>query len=235
MYARTVKAETLTFGVSGKLIMNALVMYDRETETLWSQFLGEAVEGELLGERLTLVPSRLTTWGDWKAEHPDTLALDTGSRPYDPYASYYISGRTGIIPEANSDERLSTKELVLGLVGDDSQRAYAHSGLEGEQVVNDVFEGAEIVVVRDEASRSAGAFNRRVGDRVFMFEPGDAGNSEMVDAETGSTWSKLTGVAVTGELEGERLDTYPSFNSFWFGWSDYYPNTEVWVSGSVDQ
>ena len=101
--------------------------------------------------------------------------------------------------------------------------------------MNDVFEGAEIVVVRDEASRSAGAFNRRVGDRVLTFEQGDAGNSEMVDAETGSTWSKLTGVAVTGELEGERLDTYPSFNSFWFGWSDYYPNTEVWVSGSVSQ
>ena len=146
----------LTFGVSGKLIMNALVMYDRETETLWSQFLGEAVEGPLLGERLTLVPSRLTTWGDWKAEHPDTLALDTGSRPYDPYSSYYISGRTGIMPEANSDERLSIKELVLGLVGENSQRAYAHADLDSAQVVNDVFEGAEIVVVRDDASRSVG-------------------------------------------------------------------------------
>ena len=227
MYARTVKAETLTFGVSGKLIMNALVMYDRETETLWSQFLGEAVEGPLLGERLTLVPSRLTTWGDWKAEHPDTLALDTGSRPYDPYSSYYISGRTGIMPEANSDERLSIKELVLGLVGENSQRAYAHADLDSAQVVNDVFEGAEIVVVRDDASRSVGVFGRRVGDRVLTFEQGDAPD-EMTDAETGSTWSKLTGVAVVGELQGERLEGYPSFNAFWFGWSDYYPDTELW-------
>ena len=217
----------LTFGVSGKLIMNALVMYDRETETLWSQFLGEAVEGPLLGERLTLVPSRLTTWGDWKAEHPDTLALDTGSRPHDPYSSYYISGRTGIMPEANSDERLSIKDLVLGLVGENSQRAYAHADLDSAQVVNDVFEGAEIVVVRDDASRSVGVFGRRVGDRVLTFEQGDAPD-EMTDAETGSTWSKLTGVAVVGELQGERLEDYPSFNAFWFGWSDYYPDTELW-------
>ena len=229
MYARTVKAETLTFGVSGKLIMNALVMYDRETETLWSQFLGEAVEGPLLGERLTLVPSRLTTWGDWKAEHPDTLALDTGSRPYDSYSSYYISPRTGIMPEANSDERLSIKQLVLGLVGDSSQRAYAHADLDSAQVVNDVFEGAELVVARDDASGSVGAFGRRVGNRALTFEQADA-SDEMVDTETGSTWSKLTGVAVAGELEGERLKTYPSFNAFWFGWSDYYPDTEVWTS-----
>ncbi len=227
MYARTVKAETLTFGVSGKLIMNALVMYDRETQTLWSQFLGDAVEGPLLGERLTLVPSRLTTWGDWKAEHPDTLALDTGSRPYDPYASYYISGRTGIMPEANSDERLSIKELVLGLVGESSQRAYAHADLGAAQVVNDVFEGAEIVVVRDDASRSVGAFGRRVGDRVLTFDQGNAPD-EMADSETDSTWSKLTGVAIAGVLEGERLEDYPSFNAFWFGWSDYYPDSELW-------
>ena len=227
MYARTVKADTLTFGVSGKLIMNALVMYDRETETLWSQFLGEGVEGPLRGERLTLVPSRLTTWGDWKAEHPNTLALDTGSRPYDPYSSYYISGRTGIMPEANSDERLSIKELVLGLVGESSQRAYAHSDLGSAQVVNDVFEGAEIVVIRDDTSGSVSAFGRRVGDRVLTFEQGDVPD-EMVDAETGSTWSKLTGVAVEGELEGARLEDYPSFNAFWFGWSDYYPDTELW-------
>ena len=228
MYARTVKAETLTFGVSGKLIMNALVMYDWETDTLWSQLLGEAVQGPLLGERLTLLPSRLTTWGDWKAEHPDTLALDTGRRPYDSYIDYYISSRTGIMPESNNDERLAPKQLVLGLVGESSQRVYAHSDLESAQVVNDVFEGAEIVVVLDSTSRSVGAFDRRVGERVLTLEQGDD-SGEMVDAETGSTWSKLTGMAVAGELEGKRLQEHPSFNVFWFGWSDYYPDTEVFV------
>ena len=52
MYARTIDGEVLTFGVDGKLIFNSLVMYDRETESLWSQFLGESVDGPKLGTKL---------------------------------------------------------------------------------------------------------------------------------------------------------------------------------------
>ena len=73
----------LTFGVSGKLIMNALVMYDRQTETLWSQFLGQAVEGELAGETLGIVASQLVVWSTWEKEHTDALVLDTGGGVYD--------------------------------------------------------------------------------------------------------------------------------------------------------
>ena len=68
----------LTFGVSGKLIMNALVMYDRQTETLRSQFLGQAVEGELAGETLGIVASQLVVWSTGEKEHTDALVLDTG-------------------------------------------------------------------------------------------------------------------------------------------------------------
>lgn len=65
--------------MSGKLIKNALVMYDRETEPLWSQFVGEAVAGPLAGTKLDLVPAQMTTWRDWKTRHPNTLVLDGGS------------------------------------------------------------------------------------------------------------------------------------------------------------
>ena len=50
----------------------------------------------------------------------------------------------------------------------------------------------------------------------------------MTDLETGSVWDKATGVAVTGELEGERLVRRESFVSFWFAWTDYHPDTEVY-------
>ena len=62
--------------------MNALVMYDRQTNTLWSQFLGQAVRGDLLGEFLEPIPLTMTTWERWVAEHPDTLALDKGNGRY---------------------------------------------------------------------------------------------------------------------------------------------------------
>ena len=56
--------------------MNALVMYDHQTDTLWSQFLGEGVKGPLTGKSLELLPLTHTTWDAWKSAHPDTLVLD---------------------------------------------------------------------------------------------------------------------------------------------------------------
>ena len=52
MYGREIDEQLLNFGVSGKLIMNAMVMYDRETDSLWSQFLGKAVDGSMKGRTL---------------------------------------------------------------------------------------------------------------------------------------------------------------------------------------
>ena len=99
--------------MSGKLIMNALVMYDRQTETLWSQFLGQAVEGELVGETLGIMASQIVMWSAWKEEHPDTLVLDTGGGVYDQYNSYYASPNSGIIGQANYDERFQIDRIKL--------------------------------------------------------------------------------------------------------------------------
>jgi len=94
VYSRVINGEEYTFGVSGKLIRNVLVMYDRQTESLWSQLLGETVQGPLVGTKLEFLPAFQTTWEDWKNLQPDSLALRKGyygSR--DPYSSYYISGQ----------------------------------------------------------------------------------------------------------------------------------------------
>ena len=89
MYSREIDGQEYDFGVSGKLIMNVLVMYDRQTESLWSQLLGEAVEGELKGTKLEYFPSVMTTWDEWKTRFPDTVALVKGfAGSRDPYVSY---------------------------------------------------------------------------------------------------------------------------------------------------
>ena len=64
--------------------MNTQVMYDHQTETLWSQFLGEAVEGPLEGAKLEMIPSQFTTWREWRDQYPDTLALDKGIEAFSP-------------------------------------------------------------------------------------------------------------------------------------------------------
>ncbi|NJN43921.1 MAG: DUF3179 domain-containing protein [Anaerolineae bacterium] len=116
MYSRIIEGEEFSFGVSGKLIRNVMVMYDRQTGTLWSQLLGEAVQGELQGTKLEFLPSLQTTWADWKTQNPNTLALRKGySGAYDPYDSYYFSRQTGVIGETTFDDRLYVKEFVVGV------------------------------------------------------------------------------------------------------------------------
>ena len=78
MYSREIDGKEFTFGVSGKLIMNALVMYDRQTDSLWGQIIGEAIQGPMKGTTLEFIPAIHTTWEDWKRLHPDTLALRKG-------------------------------------------------------------------------------------------------------------------------------------------------------------
>ena len=76
MYARRVNGRTLTFGVSGMLWQDSLVMYDVETRSLWSHLLGEAMAGPLKGTVLGQVPSVMVDWKTWKSRHPQTTVLN---------------------------------------------------------------------------------------------------------------------------------------------------------------
>jgi hypothetical protein len=96
VYSRQVEDEVLTFGVSGMLYKANVLMYDRQTESLWSQARRAAVTGAMTGAELEVLPSTLTSWRKWRQKHPQTevLSLDTGyKRNYrqDPYADYYQS------------------------------------------------------------------------------------------------------------------------------------------------
>jgi hypothetical protein len=229
VFAREIEGQTLTFGVSGKLIMNAVVMYDHQTDTLWSQFLATGVDGPLSGTRMELLPSQLTTWAAWIEQHPDTKLLDRGigrGRGRDPYTSYYNSSSAGVLGEENSDSRLSRKDLVIGLDHGQERIAYAFKDLDGALAVNDTYEGAPVVITYDPDGGAAAAFSRTVEGRALTFEPVD--RLTMRDVETGSTWASLTGVAVDGELAGATLEQLPSFVSFWFSWTDFHPSTELW-------
>ena len=117
MYARPqVNGNPTTLGVSGMLWRDALIMYDRATDSLWSQVDGTAVAGPEKGRRLQELPSELTTWGDWKRRHPDTLVLVKPAVPASPYEDYFADPeRIGVRGSTNPDPRLPGKALVIGL------------------------------------------------------------------------------------------------------------------------
>jgi hypothetical protein len=227
VYSRIIDGNEYTFGVSGKLIMNVLVMYDRQSETLWSQLLGEAVQGELQGTKLEYLPSLQTTWEDWKRQYPNTLALRKGYSGFqDPYTSYYSSSQTGVIGETTRDDRLYVKEFVVGVERNGDPVAYPFSVLNKEPVVNHQVGGDPALVVFNVNTGTAVVFDREVNGQVLTFSQLEG--TTIMDEETGTIWNGLTGEAIDGSLLGTTLVRIKSTSSFWFGWKDWFPESEIY-------
>ncbi len=227
MYSREVGDEVLEFGVSGKLIMNVMVMYDRQTNSLWSQLLGKAVRGPFEGTELEYLPARQTTWSDWKARHPETRALVKGySGDFDPYTSYYFSGSAGVIGETRRDDRLQTKQFVIGVDTGQATMAFPFSTLTQQPVVNAQVGDLPILVLFDADNAHGIAFSRQISDRVLTFE--STADGLLRDLETGTLWDLSEGEAIDGPLAGEKLSRVKSTTSFWFGWKDFHPDTLVY-------
>lgn len=93
VFDRRVAGRVLDFGTSGLLRNSDLVMWDRQTETWWQQFTGEAIVGALTGASLKMLPSRIVSFGEFRKRWPGGQVLvpeNPGMRPYgrNPYVSY---------------------------------------------------------------------------------------------------------------------------------------------------
>jgi hypothetical protein len=126
--------QTTTFGVSGLLYNSDVLLYDRATQSLWSQVKQTAVAGPMRGTRLVPVALEHTTWADWRARNPETQVLSTATgfeRNYDrdPYAGYDKIERLMFDVE-HRDDRFALKEWVLGLEIDGVRKAYPFSVLQ---------------------------------------------------------------------------------------------------------
>jgi hypothetical protein len=224
-----VNGRTLTFGVSGKLIRNSLVMFDRETGTLWSHLTGEALEGSLTGQHLQQLLSEQTTWGRWRAEHPETLMLDVDPSDvsFDPYDNYYSAPGAGVVGRKRADNRLPAKEKVIGVRVGGQVKAYSFTALARDRVVNDEVGSVPLVVVFDPSSYSGAVYRRDPGGTLLTFTAGPTALS-LRDDQTASEWDGLSGKATAGPDAGMELEQVPITYSFWFGWVDFYPATEVY-------
>ncbi|MFQ5997767.1 MAG: DUF3179 domain-containing protein [Candidatus Bathyarchaeia archaeon] len=244
-FERIVDGEQVEFGTSGKLLNSDLVMYDRKTRSYWSQITGQAIVGELSGMKLNAIPLDTIRWVDWKNLHPDTkvLSRDTGHfRNYgaDPYGGYYTGGGT-IFPVDSNDNRLQTKAIVFGLEINGASIAYPEEDIAAVGgVLNHQFKGVPLLVfqlpnqtTQVTAGGSAAAmaratriFERSVSGRALAFE---LANGILVD-ESGSEWS-FEGIGLSGPNKGTRLTRLDRGPHFWFAWSSFFPETELYQAG----
>lgn len=124
-----IKDQVLSFGVSGLLYNSDVLLFDRETESLWSQLLSKAVTGKYKGTTLTMLPVLHTSWVDWKRSHPSSQVLTekTGyKRSYgtDPYSGYEQSSRLYFPVSNKAPVKYHPKERVLGLSLGKQHKAY---------------------------------------------------------------------------------------------------------------
>lgn len=155
-----VRGRRLTFGVSGLLYNSDVLMYDRETESLWTQIGRRAVTGPMRAAELRQIPLLHTTWRRWRKEHPRGLVLsrETGhDRDYgiDPYVGYARDSRL-MFPISSTDDRLDPKAMVLGVAAGEAVKAYPFDALAGvASPVRDRVGEQELLVYFDRDSRTA--------------------------------------------------------------------------------
>ena len=231
---RELEGRVLTFGVSGSLFQSNLVMYDVETESLWSQLHALAIRGELTGTRLALFPSTMTTWGQWRTSHTNAEVLLPAPESNtikgrvqigysrDRYVGYDRSERIGVGDHAPVDDRLHPKTMVIGVANDGAVRAYPLSALARVDVVNDDVGGRPVVVAAFDTTLVA--YDRTVDGEVLAFSREDD-----VLRGGGSRWDGLSGRALDGPHEGRTLERANDRSPmFWFAWADAFPETGVY-------
>ena len=214
-----------TFGVSGRLINNNLVMYDRDTEAWWPQILATSIPGPWNGEPGTssLREFRLvwTTWAQWRALHPNTkvLSTDTGfAKNYgrDPYGSYnpvggYYSNENTLFETLSQDDRFSKKRVFMGARTPDGAVAFDKAALLEDRIMSGELGGTPLVAIAD----------RRLDTGYVYLNPDELsvtvdGDAVVVDGET-------------YEPDALPLAGIHTFDAMWFAWHGYYPDTNVYA------
>ena len=205
-----------------------LVMYDRETGSVWHHFNGEASSGYYKGRTLDFLPVQMVRWDQWKSLYPDTVVL-TDNTGYQGNYRAITPGAAAGYTSAFVDYRLPANALVLGVQVAGGVKAYPQQlVIEAGGVVNDVIGGQPVTVFFD-ATGSGLAYSPEVNGDVLQFSPHESGR--WVDSLTESTW-EANGFAVSGELAGTRLRWLTSFVTEWYGWAEYHTDTTIFGTSS---
>ena len=242
-YDRRIDDRIMVFGTSGLLWNSALVMYDRQTETLWSHFTGQGIVGELTGVELGTFAVATVPWQLWRDANPDGLVLsrDPGfDRDYgrNPYPGYDDVNSEPFLFEGEVDGRYTAMTRIVGIERDGEALGLPLVTLQDQRVVAATLAGTDLVVFWAPGTASAldagdvaggddigatGVFIPEADEQSLSFTADD---DRFVDDQTGSVWN-LLGRAVDGPLAGSQLEAVPHVDTFWFAWSAFRPDSAV--------
>lgn len=251
-FSRRTEGRTLTFGVSGQLLSSNLVMFDRETVSLWQQVTGKAFNGEFRGSTLRRLPVQMVDFGTWKAANPKGVVMEEPIAGFDygrdPYASHgrdpneeskFFRPPPESDVDIRTDPRLPPKWRVLGVQRGRSavafpvpeartQTAIATARLKGIPLVAFFRRGTAEPSTAGRLEQGRRGWSGTVyrgtleGRRLFFRSQ----KQWFIETSTDSRFD-LFGTAVSGPLEGKKLKPVRQVTAFWFSWVDAYPKTKV--------
>jgi hypothetical protein len=217
-------------------------MYYRQTESLWQQFTGEGIIGEMVDKTLEFLPSSLISFKDVYSSYPNALILsnDTGfSRDYgrNPYSGYDDIDKNPFLFDKKNDDRLRPMQKVLTISLNGVDKAYTYESLKSKRVYNDktlalvIFYKKGTNAALDKSyiknSRDDGAYTvySNIIDNYklkFVYK-----NGEFKDVNTNSTWN-IFGLSTSGKLKGIELKPIVHADHFWFSWAVFKPKTLIY-------
>jgi hypothetical protein len=217
-FSRMVEGQALVFDFSGMTLDNAMVMKDRQSETLWSQVQLQAVEGAMAGTRLELLASNQMTWQEWASQFPDTTLV------IDPRAPMKETSLVPVVPSGPMVDPEAYHGYVAGVAREDVAMAFPLDAVSQEGVVNSEIAELPILLVAGTETGAVTVWNRSVEGQVLTFtRQGD----QLMDEETQSVWNPDTGVAESGTMQGTTLTVADVWICDWRGWLDAYPGTSL--------
>ncbi len=219
-----------TFGVSGLLYNSNLILYDRESNSNWSQMRLECVNGSLIGNKAIIQHVIETSWSTWKKMYPNTQVVSSSTghnRNYTtyPYGDYNINNSKFIFPVSSTDSRLPNKERVHGIIIDGQAKVYRFSNFtDSISIINDVIKDQEVIITGSVSKNMITSFYRKLPDGSSLtFNTVQDSLPVILKDNEGNRWD-VFGVAVSGPRSGEKLTHTNSLMGYWFAWAAFYPS-----------
>ncbi len=216
VYAGSIGREAVSLGVSGRLKDRNLIMWDAESNSLWSQITGQALYGKRKGETLPMLPAVFVSLDTWTRLHPDSAVLDLSTVRA---KSWYYSSKD--LARGSVRGRRGSQALGIGLRHGKDRLLIPLSKLHTAGHLAVEVGGLPLVVVWHAGESAALVYDRRLDGAVLDLEL-EAG--ELLAA--GQHFDALSGESLAANSDA-RLQRFPYLPTYLHAWRTYYPKGRV--------
>lgn len=211
VYVGKAKGKKVSLGVSGRLLDSNLLMWDEETNTLWSQIMGKALHGKLKGAQLELAPAVFVSFGTWKKIAPKTKVLDLSKVRA---TSWFYT--TDDLARGTVGRGYRAKKLGIGLRFMGKTLLIPMARLHKEGMLRATLAGQALAIIWHEKEKAAFVYKASMGGKKLDL------NFDGTTLSAGErSWNAMTGEPSDGE--GDALPWFPYIPTYLSAWKSYYP------------